>query len=144
MSLIPCSFDGQRVAEKLCQVTWAWNRADHSRVAYRQRLCITHFCTAVLAIDKPWSPGDGVHCPACGIDTAEDMDPVYATAYVPGTGKIQYEFALCPLHAAEVRVNAQLGAEKLEDRQEVFRGQAPNTPPPGVADWAKLGLTIRE
>ena len=144
VSLIPCSADGQRVVEKLCQVTWAWNLADRSRVAYRQRLCVTHFCSALLTLDKPWSVGDGVTCPACGIDTADDMDPVYATAFVPGTGKVQFEFALCPVHAAEVRVAAQVGAERLEDRQDSSRGQAPSTPPPAELPWAALGLTIRE
>jgi hypothetical protein len=140
--LIPCSFCRQRSDEKLCQVTWAWNPRPKERLAYRQRLCVTCFCTNVLALDKLYEPDARLSCPACGIDTEHDMEPVYVTAFVPGTGKITFEFPLCSTHAVDVRVNAQTNAELLPEQPPESRGLAPSTTPP-VTAWDRLGITPR-
>lgn len=143
MHLIPCSHCRLRPEEKLSQVTWAWNPRPGERLAYRQRLCVSCFCTDVLALDKPFEPDGRVTCPACGIDTEDDMEPVYATAYVPGSGKITFEFPLCPAHAVDVRVRAQSNALLLPERDPESRGLAPRLAPP-VSAWDKLGITPRE
>src|SRR5258708_18705107 len=75
--LVRCSQCRKRPEEKLSQVTWAWLRSDRVRVAYRQRLCLQCFCVAVLALDKPLDADGPASCPACGILTEDDMDPVY-------------------------------------------------------------------
>jgi hypothetical protein len=137
--LIRCSQCHKRPEEKLSQVTWAWLRADHVRVAYRQRLCVTCFCVAVLALDKPLDAEGAATCPACGMETEDDMDPIYCTAFIPGQGKLRVDMPLCAPHAAEVRVRAQEGAERLEDREAWSRGQAPGTAPSPDEVWAALG-----
>lgn len=143
MSLTPCSYCRQRPPEKLAQVTWAWNPRPHERLAYRQTLCLNCFCGHVLALDKLFEPEGRLCCPACGIDTEHAMDPVYVTAYVPGTGKMTYEFALCGACAVEVRVRAQTNAELLPDRLPESRGLATGNSP-GVSAWDRLGIRPRD
>ena len=143
MSLIPCSSCGQRVVEKLSQVTWAWQRADRVRVAYRQRLCLACYVANVLGLDVEWMPGQPVTCPACHINSEDDMDPVYATAYVPGSGKLQYELGLCGPCAVEIRNRAMAGAEFLPDRPGGGVSGAPDTGSRTDA-WSQLGITRRE
>jgi len=71
------------------------------------------------------------------------MDPVYVTAYVPGAGKMTYEFALCGACAVEARVRAQTNAELLPDRLPDSRGQATGNSP-AVSAWDRLGIRPRE
>jgi len=143
VGLIACSFCQERPSEKLSQVTWAWNPQPTTRLAYRQRLCLTCFCTNVLGMDKEIEPTGPLTCPSCGTSSEYDMEPVYATAYIPGTGKMTYEFALCGACAVEVRVRAQTHAELLPDRDPVSRGLAPGNTP-GLGAWAQLGIVPRE
>jgi hypothetical protein len=143
MPLIPCSGCRTRDYDKLSQVTWAWSRADRTRAAWRQRLCVNCFAARVLAIEEP-IPADGpLTCPGCHIETEHDFDAVYATAYVPGAGKFRYEFPFCGACAVEVRNRAQQNAELLPERELESRGQAPglsNTP----TAWDQLGIRPRE
>jgi len=141
--LIPCSVCRTRDYDKLSQVTWAWNPVPRQRVAYRQRLCVGCFAGRVLVMDREIDPQARLVCPACGIDTEADMEPVYATAYVPGVGKMVYEWPLCPTHSDIVRAAAQEGAELLPEREPESRGQAPSTAPP-VSPWERLGIMPRE
>lgn len=144
MSLIPCDYCGLRVPEKLCQATWAWYRADGVRVAYRQRLCTGCFCANVLPLDVE-ANYEALTCPACGIDTSHDMDPMYATCFLPGSGKRSIEAPTCAACATELRVRAQKGATKLEDKEQ-SRGQdpGPSTPTTRESYWANLGILPRK
>jgi len=138
VSLYPCSGCSERVPGKLAQIYWAWNLADNSRVAYKQRLCMQCFMRDVwqVAID---AQAQVVACPVCHAGTVDDMDPVYATIYCPGQPQIDAEMALCGPCAVEVRNRAQAGAEKLPDRQGALGGSSP--PPVTAAQaWAALGL----
>jgi hypothetical protein len=138
VSLYPCSSCSQRVPGKLCQIYWAWFQADDVRVAYRQRLCMTCFSASVYApmLD---AMNDLVSCPICHAGTASDMDPVYATIYIPGQPQIQSEMALCGPCAVEMRNRALVGAEKLPDRRDESGGSSP--PTISAADsWAALGI----
>jgi len=144
MSLIPCDFCGSRVPEKLAQATWAWYRADGQRVAWRQRLCTACYCQNLLPLDKP-TDFDAITCPACGVATDHDMDPVYATVYVPGSGKNSFEFPTCPACAVELRNRAQHGAVRLEDRQSVEGPSAgPSTTTTRESYWSKIGILPAE
>jgi hypothetical protein len=143
VGLIPCSVCRQRPEDKLCQVTWAWNPQPRTRMAFRQRLCINCFCARLLVFDKPIEPTGALTCPSCGIDTEADMEPVYATAFVPKAGRMAYELPLCPSCAVEVRVRAQEHAELLPERDPESRGQAPSTPLVPSA-WERLGIRPRE
>jgi hypothetical protein len=143
VTLIHCSYCGERPGTKLSQLTFAWNNANRERVAFRQRLCAGCFAVNVLALDKPVNPTDSLTCPACGIDTEHDFDAVYATAYVPGFGKISYEWPLCAPCAVETRNRARKNAERLEDRQLGAAAEAPSSnEAPDV--WSGLGIRPRE
>lgn len=144
MPLQPCSACQKRPSEKLSQVTWAWNPRPTERIAYRQKLCLACFTERFLALDKPIPEVGSIPCPACGIDTGNDMDPVYVTAFVPGIGKFRLELALCGADAVEVRVRAQENAELLPDREPDSRGRdtAPGDAP--LSAWERLGIVPRE
>jgi len=140
MSLIPCDFCRRRPPEKLAQVTTAWYRADGERVAYRQRLCTQCFCTNVLPLDKEMD-FDNLTCPACGVSTDHDMDPVYCTAYVPGSGRQQFEFPTCAPCAVEIRNRSQQGGVKMENRERVDGPVAsPSTPTTRESYWSSIGI----
>lgn len=144
MSLIPCDFCRKRVPEKLCQVTWAWYDANGDRVAYRQRLCTQCFCTNLLPMDVP-TDFESLTCPACHISTSEDMDPCYATAYIPGQGKQSFELPTCAPCAVRVRVAAQQGSSRLEDRGPVEGpGPSPSTQSTRESYWSGIGIIPRE
>jgi hypothetical protein len=134
-----CSLCSEMVAEGLTQATWAWNRADGVRVAYRQKLCLA--CTASVVVPLHVACESPVMtCPACGIDTADDMDPVYCTFFPRGLGRMHLEAPMCAVCAAHLRIKAQTGAELLEDRGlgAEDRSQAPR--PNGASVWEALGL----
>ena len=138
MSLYPCSACGQRAPGKLAQVYWAWLRADQSRVSYKQRLCTTCYCMHVLPVAAE-AVSNVVACPVCHAGTLDDMDPVYATIYLPGQDRTDAEMALCGPCAVEVRNRALLGAEQLVDRGAEVGGPSPQ--PVTAADaWAALGI----
>ena len=142
MSLYPCSACSERVPGKLSQVYWAWIRADGVRVAYKQRLCLKCFSVTLLGL-IPSALENLVTCPACGISTVDDMDPVYATCYVPGQPQLDLELALCGAHAVEIRNRALAGAETLADRQGALGGSSP--PPQLPTDaWAALGILPKD
>jgi hypothetical protein len=90
------------------------------------------------------TPEMALTCPGCGIDTSEGMDPMYATAFVPGTGRFDFEWPTCGSCAVAYRIAAQERAEHLENRQEQFGGQSsgPQTTyrPSGIETWSGLGL----
>jgi hypothetical protein len=99
----------------------------------------------VLPLDIEISADEALRCPACGAGTDDDNDPVYVTAFIPGTGKTKITAPMCPPHAVEVRNRAQIGAEHLEPRTGGVQGLAPeHSPAPVEPDvWAALGITPR-
>jgi hypothetical protein len=141
VSLIPCDSCRKRVQEKLAQVTWAWYADNGQRVAYRQRLCTACYVTNVLPFDKPVDY-DALTCPGCGISTEQDMAPVYATAFLPGQGREQFEFPTCAACATRMHVMAIEGGHELESRVRVEGpSDGPSTLTAREAYWA--GITTR-
>ncbi len=136
MSVFPCSKCGQRSPGKLATAYWAWFRADGERTAWKQRLCAR--CASLLlglllrhAADNSTSVS---MCPACGGDSATELDPCYLTLYVPTREPQEYALPTDASCAAHLRVEAQVGAEKLPDRGASMRG--PSSLP--SADWGGL------
>ena len=132
-------------SDKLSSLYWAWQRADHKRVAYKQKLCACCFASQVVeliahSLDPVYA------CPACGISTVDDHDDVYLTYCVPGTAKDVAEMPLCAACAVNVRNAAMQGAEKLPDRGSGSLGADGGPQPIGNQDpWAALGLaTLRQ
>ena len=138
MSLYPCSACGERTPGKLAQTTWAWWRADNARVAFRQRLCTACFAMTVAPLEVNTREFEQT-CPACGIDTTQDMDPVYCTTFVPNVGRVRLEMPTCAPCAVELRNRAQKGAVRLEDRSDPAEGRGPQTDDA----WAGLGIQPR-
>ena len=143
MSLYPCSACGNRpVGQRLANATWAWWTAAQQRVAYRQRLCTGCFAEHVATLEQ--STRDfNLMCPACGIGTSGDMDPVYLTIYVPSVGKLRLEMPTCAPCAANLRIFAQRGAERLDDSNVESGGRGPQTET-ATDPWAALGLQPRD
>lgn len=81
-------------------------------------------------------------CPRCGIDTSDDMDPVYVTFIPRGLGKLNIEAPTCAACAVVLRGWLQEGATAMEDREIESRGQgaAPRQTSPDY--WASIGLTV--
>jgi hypothetical protein len=99
----------------------------------------------VLPLDVDLDFVNGLKCPACGISTEHDMDPVYVTYYLPGQGKNQLEVPSCGTCAVNIRVRAQKGAQRLEDRES--RGNeplGPSTPTTRESYWSSIGVRPRE
>jgi hypothetical protein len=138
VSLLPCSGCGERVPGKLSTVYWAWFRADQTRYACRQRLCLACFVATVVPLAEA-SAQNLVACPVCHEDTISDMDPVYADIYMPNQPKHRAELALCGAHAVEIRNRAQRGCELLPDRLGGVGGPQPPNDDPNDA-WAAIGL----
>jgi hypothetical protein len=109
-------------------------------VAFRQRLCLACFAMTVAPLEVATREFTGT-CPACGIDTTQDMDPVYCTTYVPGLGPLRLEMPLCAPCAVEVRNRAQKGATIPEDRDPTSLGRGPRTDAP--SPWEELGIQPR-
>jgi len=112
-------------------------------MAYRQRLCPSCFIQRVLPLDKPFDPADELRCPSCGISTEHEMFPVYATSFIPGSGKYALELPLCGDCATNIRAAATENGELLADREPESRGQAPRSTPQETA-WNRLGIVPRE
>ena len=132
MQLIKCAIDGVRPQEKPVTIFWAWRDQEGTRHAYRQRLCIEHYTTNVLALEA-YHPAERLTCPACGIDVEDSYIPIYATVYMPGAGRINLELPLCDPCSVRVRVNAEVGSESLPDRS---LGVSDATPKPTA--WETL------
>ena len=138
MSLYPCSLDGKRHPGKLAQVYWAWVKADGERLALRQRLCQGCYMESVYPVAIAAQSALAA-CPVCHISTVDDMDPVYATVFLPKQPRGDVEMALCPPCAVRIRVMAQTGSEPLEDRGIGVGGPAP-LGPDAADSWAAIGI----
>lgn len=141
--LIPCSLCGSREPGALTQTTWAWYLADETRVAYRQRLCVTCMASTVIPLHVA-SENAGLTCPACGGDSSTDLDGLYCTFYPRGVGKMSMELATDAACAAQLRIRAQQGAFRLENREPQSGGQDTGLQTTSSVDWAALGLRPRE
>lgn len=127
--------------EPLTWAVWAWNRADGVRVAYKQKLCLACVASVLaplyVACESPESK-----CPGCGIDTSDDMDPVYLSFIPKGIGLIRAEAPFCPSCAAIRRIWAQEGAEYLEDRDRGAQEQNLAPRYGSLETWRALGLPV--
>jgi hypothetical protein len=132
-----CSSCGTRPRAKLAQLYWAWFRADGERTAWKQRLCVD--CTdsqlRTLLASSQAASFDSTMCPSCGADASEDLDPIFLTLYVPRQERLDFELTTCASCAARIRVAAQVGAEKLENRSLVSSQDS------SLTAWSSLGLS---
>ena len=136
-----CGSCEQQVLEKLASLYWAWVNADGRRRAYKQKVCSTcmveHYAKLIAGSQDPV-----LLCPACGISTADDMDPIYLSYYMPGMPGGQAEMPTCGACAARVRSQALRGAQPLEDRGVGVGGPQPQQAS-ATSVWDSLGLAPR-
>jgi len=138
MQLIRCSIDGERPKEVPATIFWAWRDLEGTRHAYRQRLCLTHYAMNVAPLERE-SDDDRLHCPACGIDSEDNYQPVWASIFVKGMKPASLTLPLCPPCMLRVCSSAELGSESLPDR-EVGAGAAA----PTYSAWETLRALGRD
>ncbi len=142
--IIPCGSCGRTNVGKLSSATWAWWNADNVRVAWRQNLCVDCYVTNVAVLETS-TRENPVDCPVCHSAPGEQLDPCYLTIFIPGVGPVRLEMATCAPCAVEVRVRAQQGSRKLEDRRASSEGLEPGPQTdPALAVWKALGIAPRE
>lgn len=136
--LVPCDVCSSRAPGKLAWLAWAWNRADHTRTAYKQRLCLQCFLQRAwpllnAEVDSLFS------CPVCHCDPSDSLDPIYLTYIIPGSPQQLAELPTCASCAVKVRGQAQEGAALLPDREDSVGASrlAPTTP--STSGWDALG-----
>lgn len=137
VSFYPCSACGERARGKLATIYWAWFTPDQGRYAVRQRLCAPCYVRwyATPITDQEANPEA---CPYCHGSVGPDVDPTYATVYIPGREFIEVALATCANDAAVLRENAKMGAIPLPDRESVVGG--PQPPNSATSVWDDLGL----
>lgn len=138
MSFYPCGVCGDKpVRTKLAQIYWAWFEASGERHAVRQRLCPSCYVRwyATPLTDQQNNPEQ---CPYCHGSVGADLDPTYATVYIPGHEYLEVALATCANDAAVLRENAKMGSIVLADRQPAVGG--PQPPNSATSVWDDLGL----
>jgi hypothetical protein len=71
---------------------------------YYARLCVGCYASRIAPLETLDFSGDTrLTCPSCGIDTEDDYDAVYTTAF-PGGGQTDSSAPFCGVHAAEYRI----------------------------------------
>jgi hypothetical protein len=138
-----CSQCGELGKDALTWAVWAWMKADGHRVAYKQKLCVTCVATTLVPLYTA-SQEPSQTCPACGIDTSDDMDAVYCTFIPRGMGKLQIDAPTCPSCAVTLRTFAQTGGEPLEDRSQEMGGREMGPPSNSADYWASIGLVVNQ
>jgi hypothetical protein len=111
-------------------VYWRWFNGNGESVGWKQRLCkdcTMDFLKPLIAYANTDSLDVSV-CPACGSNSAIDMDPIYATIYTPGSEPRELELTTCASCAAKIHVGATRGAERLADRGSARGAMAPREP----------------
>jgi hypothetical protein len=118
MSVYPCAGCGQRVPGRLASIYSAWFLADGSRTAWKQRLCAP--CVRSSLRNMLASAADSTSavtaCPACGSESASDLDPIYLTVYLPKRDPREFALTTCGPCAVRLRLSLQDRAERLPDR----------------------------
>lgn len=139
MSVYPCSVCRQRRPGKMATAYWAWFDANGDRCAWKQRFCAAcaqaNLHTLLLTLRSEGSDSNTFACVSCGTDASQDSDPVYLTLYVPGREPEELALQLDGPCAANMRSQAQVGAERLADRGGLVRGPSPTN-----TTWDAIGL----
>lgn len=138
MSLKLCSVCQERIPGKPGTVYWAWNRADNSRVCYKQSLDVTCFAMNVVPLQVA-AESPLLICPMCHADTTHDMDAIYMTVCIPGHDCANVELPTCGPCAVEVRNTAMMNAELMPDRGSGLGGRGPQ-PMTSKSVWDSIGI----
>jgi hypothetical protein len=135
MSSKPCSLHGSRFAGKPASIYWAWFLADGSRLAYRQLFCAECFKEGPAPLLRTTLENEKA-CPICHAEMGRDADEVFATVYIPKQEQFELAIQTCGADAVGVRTAAQVGAERLPDREAGMRGPSSSL----TSAWDSIGL----
>jgi len=132
MSVYPCSYCGQKSPGRLASIYSAWFLADGTRTAWKQRGCVrcvvSRFQTLLAhSTDDSYAM---TMCPACGMNSHEDLDPIYVSVYLPKQEPREYQLTTDSACAARLRLTLQDRAERLPDRLDRSLNGAANEPDP--------------
>jgi len=124
----PCSICEQKVPGKLASLYAAWFRADGTRVASKQRLCVGCLQAGYVELLRKVADesNDTDTCPSCGSSNTDDLDPIYLTLYLPKQPEREFELGMDSACAAKLRLVLQQGCEPLQDRTASGRGPSPS------------------
>jgi hypothetical protein len=136
-----CSECTRRTGEKTTHTTIAWRTGDDERVAYLLHLCGQCFGARVGSQWRDYQGVERLTCPACGIDTEDDHDDVYVTAYIPSYGEFKLEVPFCGACAALYRIWAQEHGQRRESQLGASTG--PQTHPTGLELLRSMGIEPR-
>jgi hypothetical protein len=142
MTLVKCQGCDVRDGGKPTTNYIAWRRADSVRVSYKATLCVACFASKVAPLDRDYRAVDRLTCPSCGIDTEDDHDDIYITAFVGGYGELRIEAPFCPPCGAQYRIWVVDHGAQLEDRLGATGG--PQTKPSGEEVLRALGIEPRD
>jgi hypothetical protein len=141
MPLVRCAECNRRTDDQPSQVTFAWRRADLVRVAYRCRLCRACLAERCAHVLRRYEGEERLTCPGCGIDTEDDFDAVFTTAYIPSYGKVAGEAPFCGACAAIYRNWVLDKCQLLEDTLGATGG--PQQHPSGDEVLRAMGIEPR-
>lgn len=141
MSVYPCSVCKQRKPGKLASAYWAWFNADGERSAWKLRYCPGCAKESLLnllqTLRDMGETDNAFACVSCGMNAAEDSDPVYLTLYLPSKEPTEYALQLNGACAAKLRIPITQYGERLPDRGGIVRG-----PSPLLSTWDDLGFSL--
>jgi hypothetical protein len=104
----------------------------------RQRLCVECLQNYVISLITP-DDAETLTCPACGISTEEDVQPIYVTYYSPKSAGEKGAMAFCASCAIEARLRACHNAEDLPDRYLDQGDRATFPAPPATTVFRDIG-----
>lgn len=118
-----CSFHSGPARSKMASIYWAKFGPGNDREAWKQRWCKPCF----QEFFGPWYrseldaylDGGTVHCLYCDESNPNNLQPFFATAYLPGHEKESLDVEVCLSHLPNFEESIRRGAVALQDRQLV-------------------------
>ncbi|MBA0084854.1 MAG: hypothetical protein HRJ53_07655 [Acidobacteria bacterium Pan2503] len=128
-SLVKCGSCARRCGERPIGAYWRWLRSDGVWKKHYARLCVGCYASRVAPLEGEIDPDARLSCPQCGIDTEDDYDAIYITAFPGGRGQVDVSAPFCGVHAAEYRIWLLEFARELDtvDGAPEPRQHAPTT-----------------
>ena len=119
----------------------AWRNVDTERRAWLLHLCPACFGARVGSLWRDYEGVERLTCPSCGIDTEDDHDDVYVTAYVPSYGELKVEAPFCGACAALYRIWVQEHGRERES--QLGASASPQAHPSGADVLRSMGIVPR-
>jgi hypothetical protein len=128
VSVFPCSMCGNRTFGKLANIYFAWFLPNGDRSAVKARFCVDCYKTEYMpyglaALESAES------CPSCHSGVGSDVEPIYATVYLPGKDPREVLLPFCGPCSLRIRAQLYDRGQKLPNRESVGAGGPPPRQP---------------